>query len=291
MKKNLLSVNDLSKADVEKIFKLTDKLKNKQTNDLKGKNIVLIFQKDSTRTRVSFTVAINQLGGNAIILNWNELQLGKGETIEDTTRVLERYGDAIIARVFSQDDLVRIAKVSKEPVINALSDFEHPCQALADLYTIKQKKKKLKGLKITFLGDGANNTFHSLIMLCQMFGMDIVVSCHPKYKPKIKGRYKIIENPKKAVKGADIIYTDTWVSMGKESETGKRIKDLQKYQVNSELVKLAKKNVIIMHPMPIHRGFEMTNDVADSKKSVIFTQAENRLHTEKAILYFLLKET
>lgn len=287
--KDLLSINDLSKSDVEKIFKLTDKLKNKQTNDLKGKNIVLIFQKASTRTRVSFTVAINQLGGNAIILNWNELQLGRGETIEDNTRVLEGYGDAIIARVFSQGDLVKMAKVSKEPVINALSDFEHPCQALADLYTIKQKKKTLKGLKIVFLGDGANNTFHSLILLCQMFDMNAVVSCPTKYKPKIKGNYKIIEDPKKAVKGADILYTDAFVSMGEESQTKKRIKDLRKYQLNSQLVKLAKKDVLIMHPLPAHRGQEITDDVIDGKHSVVFDQAENRLHTEKAILYLLIK--
>jgi len=287
--RDLLSIKDLSKVDVEKIFRLTDKLKNKLTDDLKGKNIVLIFQKASTRTRVSFTVAINQMGGNAIVLNWNELQLGRGETIEETTRVLERYGDAIVARVFSQNDLVRMAKVSKEPVINALSDLEHPCQAIADLYTVKQKKKKLKGLKIVFLGDGANNTFHSLMMLCQMFDMDIVVSCHPKYKPKIRGKYKIIEDPKKAVKGADIIYTDTWVSMGEEAETEKRIRDLHKYQVNSSLVKLAKKDVIIMHPLPAHRGQEITNAVIDGRHSVIFDQAENRLHTEKAILHLLVK--
>ena len=159
MKKYLLSINDLSKADIEKIFRLTDKQKNKQTQHLKGKNIVLVFQKPSTRTRVSFTVAINQLSGNAITLNWNELQIGRGETIEDTTRVLERYVDAIIGRVFSHSDLIKMAKIAKIPVINALSDFEHPCQALADLYTIKQKKKKLKGLRIVFLGDGANNTF------------------------------------------------------------------------------------------------------------------------------------
>jgi len=289
MKKDLLSINDLSKSDVEKIFKLTDKLKNKQTNDLKGKNIVLIFQKASTRTRVSFTVAINQMGGNAIVLNWNELQLGRGETIEDTTRVLEGYGGAIIARVFSQGDLVRMAKVSKEPVINALSDLEHPCQAIADLYTIKQEKKMLKGLKIVFLGDGANNTFHSLIQLCQMFGMDIVVSCHPKYKPKIKGKYKIVQNPKEAVKNADVLYTDTFISMGEESEKEKRLKDLKNYQLNSGLVKLAKKDVIILHPLPAHRNVEIADDVIDGEHSVVWDQAENRLHTEKAILKLLIK--
>ncbi len=287
--KDLLSSKDLSKATVEKIFKLSDKLKNKQTNDLKGKNLVLIFQKSSTRTRISFTVAINQMNGNAIVLNWNELQLGRGETIEDTTHVIERYGDGIIARVFSQNDLVTMAKVSKKPVVNALSDFEHPCQALADLYTIKQKKKKLKGLKIVFLGDGANNTFHSLMMLCQMFGMKIVVSCHSKYKPKTKGKYVIVKDPKEAVKDADIIYTDTWVSMGEENEAQKRIHDLKNYQVNHDLLRFAKKDVIVMHPLPAHREQEITNDVIDGKHSVVFDQAENRLHTEKAVLYLLFK--
>lgn len=287
--RDLLSIKDLSKSDVEKIFKLTEKLKNKHTNDLKGKNVVLIFEKPSTRTKVSFVVAIDQLGGQAITLNWNELQLGRGETVEDTARVLERYGDAVIARVFSQNDLVKMAKASKEPVINALSDYEHPCQALADLYTIKQKKKMLKGLKVAFLGDGANNTFHSLIMLCEMFDMQIVVSCRPKYEPKMKGKYKIIENPKIAVKDADVIYTDTWVSMGEDAESKRRIEDLQKYQVNLGLVKLAKKDVIVMHPLPAHRGQEITNDVVDGKHSVVFDQAENKLHTEKAILYLLVK--
>ncbi|MBI1978704.1 MAG: ornithine carbamoyltransferase [Candidatus Aenigmarchaeota archaeon] len=287
--RDLLSVNDLSKSDVEKIFKLTDKLKNKQTSYLKGKNIVLIFQKASTRTRVSFTVAINQMGGNAIVLNWNELQLGRGETIEDTARVLEGYGDAIIARVFSQNDLVRIAKVSKEPVINALSDLEHPCQAIADLYTIKQKKKRLKGLKIVFLGDGANNTFHSLIMLCQIFGVRTIASCPKKYRPKIKGKYRIIEDPKKAVKDADVLYTDTFVSMGEEAEQAKRLRDLRKYQLNSDLVKLAKKDAIVLHPLPAHRNVEITDNVIDGKHSVVWNQAENRLHTEKAILKLLIK--
>ncbi|MEM5797611.1 MAG: ornithine carbamoyltransferase [Candidatus Aenigmatarchaeota archaeon] len=287
--KHLLSMNDLSKVDIEKIFRLTDKLKNKQTNDLKGKNIALIFQKPSTRTRVSFTVAINQLGGNAITLNWNELQLGRGETVEDTTRVLERYVDAIVARVFSHEDLVKMAKISKVPVINALSDLEHPCQALADLYTIKQKKKNLRRLKIVFLGDGANNTFHSLILACEKFGLDIVVSCPNNYRPKVRAKYKIIEDPKEAVKDADILYTDVFVSMGQETEQEKRSKELQKYQLNSKLVELAKKDVIVLHPLPAHRGQEITSDVIDGENSVVFDQAENRLHTEKAILYLLMK--
>jgi ornithine carbamoyltransferase len=290
MLKHLLSINDLNKSDIEKLFRLTDKLKNKRTEDLKGKNVALIFQKPSTRTRVSFSVAINQLGGNPIILNWNELQLGRNETIEDTVRVLERYVDAIAARVFSHEDLLIMAKVAKIPIINALSDFEHPTQAIADLYTIKQKKKKLKGLKIVFLGNGSNNTFHSLILACEKFDMKIVVSCPKNYRPKVKGNYEIIENPEDAVKNADVLYTDTFVSMGEEAEREKRLRDLKNYQLNGNLVKLAKKDVCVMHPLPTYRNVEITADVLEGPNSIVFEQAENKLHTAKAIFYFLLKE-
>lgn len=289
MKKDLLSINDLSKAEIEKIFQITNILKHRHVNDLKGKNIVEIFQKPSTRTRVSFTVAINQLGGNAIALNWNELQLGRGETIEDTARTLERYVDAIIARVFAHEELARMSKVAKIPIINALSDLEHPVQAIADLYTIKQKKKKLEGLKIVFLGDGANNTFHSLILACEKFGMDVVISCPSNYRPKIKANYRVIENPREAVRLADVIYTDVFVSMGEEIETKKRLMDLRSYQLNSDLLNYTKKDVIVMHPLPAHRGVEITDEVIDGKHSVVFNQAENRLHTEKAILRLLVK--
>jgi len=287
MKRNLLSINDLTKADIEKIFKLTDKLKGKLTKDLKGKNIALIFQKPSTRTKVSFQVAINQMGGNAISLNWNELQLGRGESVEDTARVLERYVDAIVARVFSHEDLKKMS-IARVPVINALSDFEHPCQALADLYTIRQKKN-LKGLKIVLLGDGANNTFHSLIYICKKFGIDVLVSCPKNYRPRVKHSVKIIENPKEAVKSADVLYTDTWVSMGLENERKKRIKDLKPYQLNKSLLRLAQKNALVMHPLPAHRGEEITADVIDGKNSIVLDQAENRLHVQKAILYLLMK--
>jgi len=169
-----------------------------------------------------------------------------------------------------------------------LQDLEHPCQALTDLYTIKQRKK-LKGLKIVFLGDGRNNTFNSLIYLCNKFGINVVVSCPSKYKPNIKAKYKWIKNPKEAVKDSDVLYTDTFISMGEEKEEKRRLKDLKNYQLNSKLLKLAKKNVIVMHPLPAHRGTEITSEVMDSKKSVIFDQAENRLHVQKAILYLLIK--
>ena len=289
MKKDFLSTSELTKEEIENIFSLTEKLMKKSEPILKNKNIALIFQKPSTRTRISFSVGINQLGGNAITLNWNELQLGRGETVEDTTKVLERYVDCIIARVFSHEDLLKMSRISKVPIINALSDIEHPCQALADLYTIKQKKKNLKGLKIVFLGDGANNTFHSLIYACEKFDMNIVVSCHPNYKPKIKANYKIIENPKEAVKDADVLYTDVFVSMGQDSEEKQRLENLKKYQLNLELLKLAKKDAIVMHPLPAHRGVEITSDVIDSKQSVVWDEVENRLHVQKAILYLLMK--
>jgi ornithine carbamoyltransferase len=193
-----------------------------------------------------------------------------------------------MARTFDYQTVVELAKHSTVPVINGLTNFNHPCQALADLYTIKQKKG-LKG-KIVFLGDGANNTFHSLIRGCEKFEMDVVVSCPSNYRPKIEGNYRIVENPQEAVKGADILYTDVFVSMGEEAERQRRLKELIGYQLNSKLVKLAKNDVIVMHPMPIHRGVEITADVADSDKSVILLQAENRLHTEKALLVLLMKE-
>jgi ornithine carbamoyltransferase len=286
--KNLLSTKNLTAKEVEQIFKTTDKLKNKKKPLLKNKVLAMIFEKPSTRTRVSFETAMFHLGGHAIFLSKNDIQLGRGETIADTARVLSRYVDGIMARLFEHKKMLELAKYSSVPVINGLDDLEHPCQALTDLYTIKQKKK-LKGLKIVFLGDGRNNTFTSLIYLCNKFGMNVFVSCPSKYKPKIKAKYKWIKNPVEAVKDADVIYTDTFVSMGQEMENEKRLKDLKDYQLNSNLLKLAKKNAIVMHPLPAHREKEITSKVMDGKNSVVFDQAENRLHVQKAILYLLVK--
>ena len=283
--KHLISISDIKRKDIELIFKTTDKLKKVKKPLLKNKILAMIFEKPSTRTRVSFEVAMLHLGGHAIYLNQNDIQLSKGESIADTARVLSLYCDVIMARVFSHETISELAKHSSVPVINGLSELEHPCQALADAYTI-MKSKGLKG-KIVFLGDGSNNTFQSLIRVCHMFGMEIIVSCPPNYKPKIKGGYKIVENPKDAVMGTDVIYTDTFVSMGEESEVKQRLHDLRGYQLNSSLVKLAK-NPIVMHPLPAHRGVEITSDVMDGKNSVIFQQAENRLHVQKALLYLLL---
>jgi len=287
--KNLLSTKKLTKKEIELIFKTTDKLKNKKKPLLKNKVLAMIFEKPSTRTRVSFETAMFHLGGHSIFLSKSDTQLGRGETIADTAKVLSRYVDCIMARLFEHNKMLELAKYSSVPVINGLDDLEHPCQALTDLYTIKQKNKKLKGLKIVFLGDGTNNTFHSLIYLCEKFGMKTIVSCPSNYKPKIRAKYKIIEDPREAVKDADVIYTDTFVSMGLESKKKKRLKDLKNYQLNSSLLRLANRDVIIMHPLAAHRGIEITSKVMDGKKSVIFDQAENRLYVQKAILYLLIK--
>ncbi|MBI2076343.1 MAG: ornithine carbamoyltransferase [Candidatus Aenigmarchaeota archaeon] len=284
--KHLISISDLTKNDVTQIFKTTDKLKNKKMPLLKDKILAMVFEKPSTRTRVSFEVAMEHLGGHAINLSHGETQLVRDESIADTAKVLSRYVDAIMARVFEHKTLMELAKYASVPVINGLSHKEHPCQALADAYTIL-KRKGLKG-KIVFLGDGTNNTFNSLVKVCGMFGMDIIVSCPAGYKPKIKGKYKVVESPKEAVKDADVLYTDTFVSMGEEKEIKKRIADLKGYQLNSSLVKTAN-NPIVMHPLPAHRSVEITSDVMDGKNSVVFEQAENRLHVQKAILYLLLK--
>jgi ornithine carbamoyltransferase len=286
--KNLMSTKNLTRKEIELIFRTTDKLKNKKKPLLKNKVLAMIFEKPSTRTRVSFETAMFHLGGHAVFLSKNDIQLGRGETIADTAKVLSRYVDGIMARLFEHGKMLELAKYSSIPVINGLDDLEHPCQALTDLYTIKQKKK-LKGLKIVFLGDGRNNTFTSLIYLCNKFGMNVFVSCPSKYKPKIRAKYKWVKNPLEAVKDADVLYTDTFVSMGQEKDNKKRIKNLRDYQLNSKLLKLAKKNVIVMHPLPAHRGTEITSKVMDRKNSVVFDQAENRLHVQKAILYLLMK--
>lgn len=291
MKKDFLSIRDLSKKEIETIFRLIDRLKNKRKNILKGKNIALIFAKPSTRTRTSFEVAINQLGGNAIYLDMITSQLGRGETISDTAKVLSRYVDGIIARLFSHRDMLELAENSSVPVTNALDDPLHPCQALSDVYTINKKLGRFSGLKLVFLGDGGSNVCHSLMFACSKLGLEMIVSCPKKYSPDKKilreTKARIVSDPKEAVRGAEIVYTDVWVSMGKEKESRERIKTLRPYQLNSKIVKLAKPNVLVMHSLPAHRGMEITNDVIDGKNSIVFDQAENRLHTAKGILGFI----
>ena len=299
------SLFHLTKEEIEQILKTSELLKfqllrGEEHTLLKGKTLAMIFEKPSTRTRVSFEVGMWQLGGYALYLSANDLQLGRGETIADTARVLSRYVDGIMARVFAHQTILDLVKYSRVPVINGLSDFTHPCQGLADLFTIYEKKGRLSGLKLAYVGDG-NNVAHSLLFGCSKVGMDITLACPKGYEPNpevvAKGeeegrrngcKVKVTSDPKKAIKGADVVYTDVWASMGKEKEHKERVKKFKPYQVNAKLVKEAKEDYLFMHCLPAHRGEEVTDEVADSKNSIIFDQAENRLHTQKAILALIM---
>ncbi len=267
----------------------------------KGKTLLMIFQKPSTRTRVSFEQAMVQLGGHVISLGWSEMQLGRGETIADTARVLTRLVDGVVARVYSHNDLIELAKYADIPVINALSDKEHPCQAVGDMMTIYEKKRRFKGLTLAFVGDGKDNVLHSLLIAAASLGMNVRVGTPRGYDPDpevmriAEERARItdsvidvVRGPEEAVKGADVVYTDVWVSMGQEAEKEKRLRDLRGFQVTAELMNAAKRDAIFMHCLPAHRGFEVTNEVIDGKWSVVWDQAENRLHSQKALLALLL---
>ncbi len=299
----------LSLADVEKdliaLLELSQSLKNRSmagevSEPLKGKSLAMIFEKPSTRTRVSFEVAMTELGGHALYLSTNDLQLGRGETIADTAMVLSRYVDGIVYRAFRHADMLELARHATVPIINALDDLEHPCQIMADLLTIKEKKGEPKGLKMAYVGDG-NNVCNSLLLGAAFSGMNMTVGCPEAYKPSETilelaerrasqngGRIEIVDDPFLAVKGADVVYTDVWVSMGAEKEKRKREKAFRGFQVNSKLVAAAKGDCIVMHCLPAHRGAEITDDVVDGPHSVVFDQAENRLHAQKAILVTLL---
>ena len=303
--KSLASLYDLTKEEIEQILKTSELLKlqllrGQEHALLKAKTLAMIFEKPSTRTRVSFEVGMWQLGGYPLYLNANDLQLGRGETIADTAQVLSRYVDGIMARVFVHQTILDLVKYSRVPVINGLSDFTHPCQGLADLFTIYEKKGRFSGLRLAYLGDG-NNVAHSLLYGCSKVGMGIILACPKGYEPnpevvsqakkeaKRNGtEVKVTNDPKEALKGADIIYTDVWASMGKEKEREERIKIFKPYQVNANLVKGAKGDYIFMHCLPAHRGEEVTDEIADSRNSVIFDQAENRLHTQKAIMALIM---
>jgi len=299
---NLISIFDLSHAEIEAIIEKGEKLKKerkkgvKVRKDLEGKTLALIFEKPSTRTRVSFEVAMHELGGNVISLNWNELQLGRGERIREMAKVLSSYVDAIMIRAYRHSTIEELSKYASIPVINGLSDLEHPCQTLADLMTIKEHKKKFAGVKIAWVGDG-NNVCNSLIGGAAITGMNVFVACPKGYEPdegvvekaKEMGCDVVIRNnAEEAATDADVLYTDVWVSMGEEEESEKRKRDLKNYQLNENLVGVAKEDVIVMHCMPVHIGEEITEDVLNSINSVIFEQAENRLHAQKALLLKLL---
>ena len=303
--RSLDSLLHLTEEELEQILKTSELLKYQLLRGeehllLKGKTLAMIFEKPSTRTRVSFEVGMWQLGGYALYLSASDLQLGRGETIADTAQVLSRYVNGIMARVFAHRTILDLVKYSRVPVINGLSDFTHPCQGLADLFTIYEKKGRLSGLKLAYVGDG-NNVAHSLLYGCSKVGMNITLACPKGYEPdpevvseaKEEGRrsgckVNVINDPKEAVRGADVIYTDVWASMGKEKEHEQRNKVFKAYQINGKLVKGAKKDYLFMHCLPAHRGEEVTDEVADSRNSVIFDQAENRLHTQKAVMALMM---
>ncbi|MCL5773943.1 MAG: ornithine carbamoyltransferase [Firmicutes bacterium] len=304
--KSLLSIADLTLEEIEQIFATTEMLKlQKKTGQphpiLAGRTLGMIFEKPSTRTRVSFEAGMYQLGGYALYLSSNDLQLGRGETIADTTRVLSRYVDGIMARVFSHNTVVELAKYGSVPVINGLSDMEHPCQILGDLFTAIEKKGKLAGLKMAYIGDG-NNVCNSLLLGCAKVGMDMAAA-HPRnYDPpasildeakkiakKTGCKIKVSSDISSALDGADIIYTDVWTSMGQDAEKKERLKAFSEYQVNEKMLKKAKDDVIVMHCLPAHRGEEITDEVMDGPHAVVIDEAENRMHVQKAILALLIR--
>lgn len=300
MKRDFLTVLDLSSKEISRLLKRAIALKSgidANACPLIGRSIGLLFEKSSTRTRVSLEVGIYQLGAQAIYMNAKEIQIGRGETIHDTAKVLSRYLDAIIIRTYSHDILSEFASEASIPVINGLSDLHHPCQALADLMTILEKKGRLKGLRLAYVGDG-NNVANSLIEAAASTGMHIAIASPRGYEPdqriikKVKeisaGQISVVRDPIDAVQNSDAIYTDVWVSMGQEKEAAEKKKKFKKYQLNSKLLSYAKKDAIVLHCMPAHRGEEVTAEVFDGPQSVVFDQAENRLHTQKALLEFLL---
>ncbi len=301
-----MSLKDLESEEILSLLELSKDLKRewtdgKSTDLLKGKTLAMIFQKSSTRTRISFETGMLQLGGNAIYLSSNDLQLSRGESIEDTARTLSLYVDCIVARVYAHSDIEKLASFSSVPVINGLSNAFHPCQILADLLTIQEQKRSFKGLKIAWVGDG-NNVCNDLVLGCSKIGLNISIACPSGFEPsdgvlevarkqaeKQSVEIVITEDPLEAVRNADVLATDTFISIGKDDERQEREKIfLPKYQVNSDLLKLAKSDCIFMHCLPASRGKEVTSEVIDGKASVVWNQAENRLHVQKALMNMLL---
>jgi len=305
MVKHLLSMQDLSPNEIEAILDKAEGLKEKLRKGephelLRGKTLGMIFEKPSLRTRVTFETGMTQLGGHAIYLAPADIQLGKRESVPDAARNLSRWVDAVMARLFKHDIIVELARHSSVPVINGLTDLHHPCQTLGDLLTIREHKGKLRGLKLAWVGDG-NNVCNSLLLGCTLVGMNISAVCPHGHEPdanvmtqakknaeKSGAKLELLTDPKKAVAGADVIYTDVWVSMGQEKEAKRRMRAFKGYQVNAQLLKLAKPNVIVMHCLPAHRGQEITDEVIDGPRSVVLDQAENRMHAQKALLVSLL---
>ena len=300
--KDLLSISDLAPGDVRRIISSAIRIKQQKAiiSILEGKTLALLFEKPSLRTRVSFDVAMYQLGGHAIYLSRSEIGLGSRESIADVARTVSRYVNIIAARTFSHATVEALAKYASVPVINALSDGEHPCQALADIMTIYEKKGKLEGLTVAYVGDG-NNVANSLFLACASVGANFRIASPKGYElskeimplglcssRKVGAEIALLKDPGEAVKGADVVYTDVWTSMGQEAESQKRRKAFAGYQVDARLMKLAAKGAIFMHPLPAHHDEEAAPGIIDSKQSVVFDQAENRLHAQKAILAELL---
>ena len=294
--KHLLKLQDLQTKEILEILNLADQLKYEKKNGiehhhLKGKTLGMIFQKSSTRTRVSFEVGMFELGGSALFLSPRDLQIGRGEPIQDTARVLSRYLDGIMIRTFDQEEVENLAKYGSIPVINGLTDYCHPCQVLADLMTIRERKGSVKGKKLCFIGDG-NNMANSLIAGCIKMGMSVAIGCPKTHQPDAdlmkwaaeRGDFLCTDDVFEAAKDADVVYTDVWASMGEEAEAEERKKIFAGYQVNAELMSVAKPDAMVLHCLPAHRGEEITADVLEAHADEIFDEAENRLHAQKAVL-------
>jgi len=299
--KHLLKLQDLSKTEILDILNLADQLKFEQHNGvehhlLKGKTLGMIFQKSSTRTRVSFETGMYQLGGQALFLSNRDLQIGRGEPVQDTARVLSRYLDGIMIRTFEQKEVEDLAEYGSIPIINGLTDYCHPCQVLADLMTIREYKKSFDGLKLCFVGDG-NNMANSLIAGSIIMGMECAIACPKGYEPDAKlvkwanenGKLTVSDNIDECVKDADILYTDVWASMGQEDEKAEREKIFKNFQINDAVMALAKEDAMVLHCLPAHREEEITAKVFEEHASEIFDEAENRLHAQKAVLVKLMK--
>lgn len=302
MKKDLLSCMDITRADFERIISLAAELKEGRgkpgaPKPFEGKSVGMIFAKSSTRTRVSFEVGIFELGGHPVYLDQSRTQMGRGETVPDTARVLERYLSGIVIRTFAQQDLIDLAANAHIPIINALTDDFHPCQALTDMFTMYEYAHKLEGLKLAYLGDGASNMANSLMLASQLAGVNMVIAAPEEYKPRQDlmkknlgpGKCSWTKCVREAMQDADFVYTDVWVSMGFEEESKRRMEILKPYQLNMEALKLAKPDIKVLHCLPAHRGEEITDEVMESRNSIVFDQAENRLHVQKAIMSLLIK--
>jgi len=306
VKRDLVSIRDLARQEIEGLFALTSDVKDRLTRDephpiLRGRTLALIFEKPSLRTRVTFEVAMTHLGGHAIYLAPQDIRLGARETVEDAARNLSRWVDGIVARTFDHGVVEQLAQHAKVPVINGLTDLLHPCQVLSDLFTLREKRGALGGLRVAFIGDG-NNVCNSWLTGAAKTGIHLTVACPKGYEPNrdvaAKAREEaaatgatldIMHDPVRAAREADVLYTDVWTSMGQEAERDQRLRDFQGFQVNQALVDLARKDVVVMHCLPAHRGEEITDEVMDGPHSIILDQAENRLHVQKAILVTLLR--